>query len=63
MIAVPDVTGQIKTGMICPVPTYIKVTDQEGELFFSSHKSYPVVRGKIQAKKKQPLENINFFSI
>lgn len=34
MIAVPDVTGQIKTGMICPVPTYVSDRPRRGALFF-----------------------------
>lgn len=52
MIAVPDVTGHINTGMMCSVPTDMS-TDQEGELFSSSHKSYSVVICKIQVKKNQ----------
>lgn len=33
MIALPDVTGQIKTGMIYPVPTYMSARPRRGVLF------------------------------
>lgn len=32
-IALPDVTGQIKTGMIYPVPTYMSDRSRRGILF------------------------------